>query len=57
MCIMLILVILLYSLDPAQEETELEAHIDPPEKANPESEPEKDKPQCITPPYLSFVLN
>jgi hypothetical protein len=47
MCIVLILVILFHSLDPTHEEPELEAQVDQAEEANPELEPEQDKPQCI----------
>jgi hypothetical protein len=36
MCIMLILVILFHSLDPAQEEPELEAEVNQVKEANPE---------------------
>jgi hypothetical protein len=35
---MLIIVILFHSLDPAQEELELEAQVDQAEEANPEPE-------------------
>jgi hypothetical protein len=47
MCIMLTLVILFYSLDPAHKESELEAQVDQVEEANPEPKPEQGKPQCI----------
>jgi hypothetical protein len=46
---------LLASLDPAHEEPEVEAQVDPTEETNPEPEPEQDKPRCIKPPSLSFV--
>jgi hypothetical protein len=36
MCIMLILVILFHSLDPVQEEPELEAQVNQAKEANPE---------------------
>jgi hypothetical protein len=55
MCIMLILVILFHSLDPAQEESKLEAQVDQAEEAKPESE--QGKHQCITSPFLTFILN
>jgi hypothetical protein len=49
------------SLDPAHEEPELEAQVKQAEEANPEPEPEPEpeqgKPQCITPPSLTFILN
>jgi hypothetical protein len=43
------LLLFLASLDPAQEEPELEAQVDPTEEANPELEPEQGKSRCITP--------
>jgi hypothetical protein len=46
---------LLASLDPAHEEPEVEAQVDPTEETNPE--PEQGKPRCITPPSLTFTLN
>jgi hypothetical protein len=55
MCIMLILIILFHSLDLAQEEPELEAQVNQAKEAN--SEPDQDKPRCITQPPLTFNLN
>jgi hypothetical protein len=48
---------LLASLDPAQEEPELEAQVGQAEEANPESEPEQGKPRYFTPLSLTFILN
>jgi hypothetical protein len=45
------------SLDPAQEEPEVEAQVEQAEEANPEPEPEQGKPQCIKPPSLTFNFN
>jgi hypothetical protein len=57
MYIMLILVISLYSLHPTLEEPKLEAQADQVEEANPEPGPEQGKPRCITPQFLTFILN
>jgi hypothetical protein len=46
---------LLASLEPAHEELEVEAQVNPTEEANPE--PEQGKLRCTTPPSLTFVLN
>jgi hypothetical protein len=49
----------MHSLDPTHEEPELEAQVEQAKEANPEPEPEPEqgKPQCITPPSLTFILN
>jgi hypothetical protein len=49
--------LLLRSLDPRNEETELEvqAKRDQAEDTNPK--PEQAKPRCITPQSLTFILN
>jgi hypothetical protein len=39
----------MHSLDPVQEESELEAQVDQAKEANPEPEPEQGKHRCITP--------
>jgi hypothetical protein len=63
MCIMLMLVILLYSLDPVQEVPECEVQVEQAEKANPKPEPEPEpereqgKTRCITPLSLTYILN
>jgi hypothetical protein len=45
-------------LDPMQEELELESQVEQAKEANPELEPEPEqgKPQCITPPSLTYIL-
>jgi hypothetical protein len=45
----------MYSLHPAHEELELEAQVEQAKEANPELE--QDKPRCITPQSLNFILN
>jgi hypothetical protein len=55
MCIVPILVILFHSLDPMHEVPKLEAQFNQAEEANPEPEHEQGKPQCITPPPLTFI--
>jgi hypothetical protein len=48
----------MHSLDPVQEESELEAQVDQAKEANPEPEPEQGKHRCITPnPWLLFWVN
>jgi hypothetical protein len=34
----------------------MEVPADPTEESNPEAEPEQDKPQCITPQFLTFIF-
>jgi hypothetical protein len=47
----------MHSLDPTHKEPELEAQVDQAEEANPKPELEQGKPQCITPPTFTFILN
>jgi hypothetical protein len=46
----------MHSLNPVQEEPELEAQVEPAQGANSEPEPEQDKPWCITPNLLLLLL-
>jgi hypothetical protein len=47
----------LASLDPVHEEPKLEAQVKQAEEANLEPELDQDKPWCITPQSLTFILN
>jgi hypothetical protein len=47
----------MHSLDPTQEEPEMEGHVGQAEEANPEPEPEQGRPRCTNQCSLSFILN
>jgi hypothetical protein len=48
---------LLHSLDPGNEEPELEVRAEQDQAEDTNLEPEQGKPRCITPQPLTFILN
>jgi hypothetical protein len=49
--------LLLHSLDPGNEELELEVQAEQDQAKDTNPEPEQGKPRCITPSSLTFILN
>jgi hypothetical protein len=49
--------LLLHSLDPGNEEPELEVKAEQEQAEDTNPEPELGKPRCITPQSLTFILN
>jgi hypothetical protein len=49
--------LLLHSLDPGNEEPELEVQAEQVQAEDTNPEPEQGKPQCVTPKSLTFILS